>query len=90
MSDMRDHSIFFSELCVKHRSFRKKHCVFWKRVGSSLIFMEQRNISQIAWRGQGPRPTVLKEIKAFTVAEVLDLGRVTHTKSGITKPKRFP
>jgi len=31
--------------------------------GSSSIFMGQRNILQIAWRGQGPRPTVLKRSK---------------------------
>jgi len=40
--------------------------------------------------GSRPPSYSFKEIKAFTIAEVLDLGRVTHTKVGITKPKRFP
>jgi len=37
-----------------------------------------------------PPPYRFTEVKAFAVAEVLDLGRVIHTKFGIPKLRRIP
>ena len=46
--------------------------------------MGQRNTLQDARLGHGFRPAVSLPIKAFAVAEVRDLGRLAHTKIGVT------